>query len=189
MNLNIIWLAGTPYADLETWGGLGIINTKLMNVCLLVKWIWKIYQGSQSMWYKLIRAKYIPDGDLFSSKNKRGSQFWSGLNKVKHLFKWGAIHKVRSGEQTSFWSDVWLDVPLRVAYHELYSKCSDRHIKVSECITEGLLGIDFRRNLTALENEQWHQRSSKLENLELVEGEDTVSSPSTSSRFSSFEDR
>jgi hypothetical protein len=25
-------------------GGLGIINTRYMNNCLLVKWIWKIFQ-------------------------------------------------------------------------------------------------------------------------------------------------
>lgn len=24
-------------------GGLGVINTKIMNECLLVKWIWKIF--------------------------------------------------------------------------------------------------------------------------------------------------
>jgi hypothetical protein len=26
-------------------GGLGIINTSLMNECLLTKWIWKTTQG------------------------------------------------------------------------------------------------------------------------------------------------
>jgi hypothetical protein len=27
---------------------------------------------------------------------------------VKHLFKWGAIHKIGNGEKTQFWDDVWL---------------------------------------------------------------------------------
>lgn len=31
-------------------GGLGIINTRIMNECLLVKWIWKISQGSNDLW-------------------------------------------------------------------------------------------------------------------------------------------
>jgi hypothetical protein len=35
-------------------GGLGIINTHIMNECLLVKWIWKIVKASNKTWYKLL---------------------------------------------------------------------------------------------------------------------------------------
>ena len=84
-------------------GGLGIINTQIMNECLLVKWIWKITKGSNDTWYKLLEAKYMSDGNFFSSKCKGTSQFWQGLHKVKHLFKWGAMHKVGDGSLTFFW--------------------------------------------------------------------------------------
>jgi hypothetical protein len=47
-------------------GGLGILNTKVMNIALMLKWIWKLYQGSSSLWVDLIRAKYLGDNDLFS---------------------------------------------------------------------------------------------------------------------------
>jgi len=30
-------------------GGLGIINTEIMNQCLLTKWIWKIEAGSEEL--------------------------------------------------------------------------------------------------------------------------------------------
>ncbi|PWZ37185.1 hypothetical protein Zm00014a_003559 [Zea mays] len=36
-----------------------------MNECLLVKWIWKICQGSEDTWFKLIRAKYMPEDNFF----------------------------------------------------------------------------------------------------------------------------
>lgn len=68
-------------------GGLGIINTRLMNECLLVKWIWRIVQGSEDMWYKIIKAKYMTGINFFKSKTKGASQFWQGLHKVKHLFQ------------------------------------------------------------------------------------------------------
>ena len=84
-------------------GGLGILNTQIMNECLLVKWIWKISKGSNDTWYKLLEAKYMSDGNFFSSKCKGTSQFWQGLHKVKHLFKWGAMHKVGDGSLTFFW--------------------------------------------------------------------------------------
>jgi hypothetical protein len=47
-------------------GGLGGINTKIINECLLVKWIWKIVTGSEEVCYKLLKAKYMPNDDFFS---------------------------------------------------------------------------------------------------------------------------
>lgn len=40
-------------------GGLGIINTYLMNQCLITKWIWKIEKGSNELWYRILKAKYL----------------------------------------------------------------------------------------------------------------------------------
>ena len=48
-------------------GGLGMINTKHMNDSLLVKWIWKILKGPNTIWYKLLKAKYMPSGNFFSA--------------------------------------------------------------------------------------------------------------------------
>ena len=59
-----------------TSGGVGIINTKIMNECLLVKWIWKIHQEPDELWFKLIKAKYLDGCSFFTSKSKGGSQFW-----------------------------------------------------------------------------------------------------------------
>jgi hypothetical protein len=60
-----------------------------MNDCLLLKWIWKIFQEPDAMWFRIIKAKYMRKGVVFESSAKGGSQFWKGLHKVKHLFKWG----------------------------------------------------------------------------------------------------
>lgn len=40
-------------------GGLGIIITRIMNGCLLVKWIWKIVQEHDDLWFRILKAKYI----------------------------------------------------------------------------------------------------------------------------------
>jgi hypothetical protein len=47
-------------------GGLGIINTRLMNDCLLVKWIWKIHQEPDALWFRLLKAKYMNGVNFFS---------------------------------------------------------------------------------------------------------------------------
>jgi hypothetical protein len=46
--------------------GLGVLNTKVMNIALLLKWIWKIYRDGDGLWADLLRAKYLGDNDLFS---------------------------------------------------------------------------------------------------------------------------
>jgi hypothetical protein len=79
----------------------------MMNECLLVKWIWKIAQGSEGLWYKTIKTKYMHGDSFWRSKRKGVSQFWKGLHKIKHLFKWRAINKVNNGEGSFFWTDVW----------------------------------------------------------------------------------
>jgi hypothetical protein len=78
-------------------GGLGVINTEIMNECLFVKWIWKIVKGSEDLWYKLIQAKYMPEGNFFTSETRGVTQFWQGLHKVKHLFKWGQSIEQKRG--------------------------------------------------------------------------------------------
>ena len=62
-------------------GGLGIINTKIMNECLLVKWIWRIAKGGNETWYKLLEAKYMFDGNFFNSRCKGTSHFGKGYTK------------------------------------------------------------------------------------------------------------
>jgi hypothetical protein len=56
-------------------GGLGILDTNFMNECLLAKWIWKIVQGSEHMWYKLVKVEYMPKDNFFLSKIRGVSQF------------------------------------------------------------------------------------------------------------------
>jgi hypothetical protein len=42
------------------------MNTRFMNTALMVKWIWKLYQGAEGLWVDLIRAKYLRGGGTYS---------------------------------------------------------------------------------------------------------------------------
>lgn len=55
----ISWEAITRPKD---HGGLGVINTKLMNQCLITKWIWKIHNNNDELWVRLLKAKYMRNG-------------------------------------------------------------------------------------------------------------------------------
>ena len=110
----------------------------------------------------------MPNGNFFNSKCKGTSQFWQGLHKVKHLFKWGAIHKVGDGSLTSFWSDVWLgQSPLKIQFSDLFRICADPSAMVANCYADNGWIINFRRSLSLEENASWVELLSILQNVNL----------------------
>lgn len=166
------WDAVTRPKD---YGGLGIINTRIMNECLIVKWIWKIMTGDKSIWCRLLRAKYCKNGDFFSSRSVGSSQFWTGLHKVKHLFQWGAMYRVHKGVKVYFWTDVWLgNVPLKLVYLRLYNICLDNKAKVADYFSGDDWDIKLRRNLGEAEKAEWDQLLESLREVNLENEEDEV---------------
>lgn len=93
------------------------------------------------------------------------------MHKVKHLFKWGAVFKVNNGLNCSFWHDCWLlNVPLRIAYEDLFKSARNVETVVAEHWVDGEWFIDFRRSLTMREYERWGMLREELSALTLSEG-------------------
>lgn len=89
-------------------GGLGIINTRVMNICLLIKWWWKILtSGADSLWFSILKAKYFPHSNPMFATARRGSQFWKSLVKVRHIFLEHVKFNVGNGMAVRFWLDWW----------------------------------------------------------------------------------
>jgi hypothetical protein len=88
----------------------GYINSKKMNTTLMMKWIWKLFQGDNSTWAQIISAKYVEARDIFSGMSQGGSPFWKSLYKIKHFFKLGARHQILDGVRTQFWFDICMDL-------------------------------------------------------------------------------
>jgi hypothetical protein len=123
----------------------------------MTKWVWKLYKQKDSLWVILLTAKYMKDGDLFKSKGGQGSQFWKSIHKVKHLFKWGVVHKVGNEKLTSFWDDVWMStVPLRIYFPRIHEVCDDKKISVAACAERGWQ-LRLRRMLDTEPYEEWNQ--------------------------------
>jgi hypothetical protein len=54
-----------------TWG-LGIVNTQIFNECLMVKWIWKLYNQKDSLWAR--QQQNILRRVIFSGQRTRGME-------------------------------------------------------------------------------------------------------------------
>jgi hypothetical protein len=48
----------------KEFGGLEILNTRMMNDCLLVKWIWRIVNREDPLWCRILYKKYMQDKDF-----------------------------------------------------------------------------------------------------------------------------
>jgi hypothetical protein len=66
-------------------GGLGVVNSRFMNIALMTKWIWRLFDPSEQdkLWFKLLQAKYVNSDNIFAASTQGGSQFWRSLNKIK----------------------------------------------------------------------------------------------------------
>ena len=80
----------------KKFGGLGILNSKLMNVALLAKWWWRLTQDESGLWAKLLKAKYFPNGNFFEGR-ARCSPFWNDLQSIKAAFALGAKFSIGDG--------------------------------------------------------------------------------------------
>jgi hypothetical protein len=67
LKASTIGLGGLLCARLSPWGGergLGIVYTKQMNMCLMVKWLWKLHVHEEGLWVHIIKNKYLRSNDL-----------------------------------------------------------------------------------------------------------------------------
>jgi mannosylglycoprotein endo-beta-mannosidase len=126
-------------------GGLGVMNTKLMNIALMAKWIWRIYceENSDLLWLKLLKAKYRIS-EIFSSTPNSCSPFWHSIHKVKEHFRMGVRFFPGKNSSISFWKDVWIgEVPLCSRFPTLFAKSSDTDLTMAQAGLAHLLSEGF----------------------------------------------
>ena len=63
----------------KEWGGLGFLEVKTMNTCLLAKWLERLEVEEGSLCVELLRKKYLGNRSIFQITRTSGSQFWRGL--------------------------------------------------------------------------------------------------------------
>jgi hypothetical protein len=146
-----------------------------MNIALLSKWVWKLYQDDASIWATIIRAKYRDADNLFEGFGHGGSQFWKSLHKIKHFFKLGAKHLIGDGRHTFFWTDLWCsDQPIKERFPDLFNICDNPNLTVAAALESGDLNITFRCSLNPEGRRQWIDLGTLIEPFTLSSSKDKV---------------
>ena len=159
----------------KEWGGLGFLEVKTMNICLLAKWLERLEVEEGSLCVELLRKKYLGNRSIFQITRTSRSQFWRGLLAIKHWFQRGRIVKIRSGAHSSFWHDTWLgNCPLKLEFDQLYKFCRDPHASVEQVMGSGHIQVEFRRSLNQQEFREWERLVELLTFVSLGEGRDIM---------------
>jgi hypothetical protein len=120
-------------------GGLGVGFLISKNRAMLLKWIWKLYSPSTSLWKMIISSMYNPaykNGILIFCN--QSSKIWKDVmsivqTDVHHVFTNHCKFMVGNDSLTSFWLDNWIgDYPLKIAFPRLYLLFSSKSASVAD---------------------------------------------------------
>ena len=136
----IVWASWEKVCKTREFGVLGIIDTKLFNVALLGKWIWRLGSEKGGLWNEILVSKYGGWRSLGEEgKSSRSSSWWKDLKEVWASEGWGRSFedgfkwKVSDGKDISFWEDNWLGYgALKRVFPRLFSISSTKEFMVAE---------------------------------------------------------
>lgn len=96
-------------------GGLGVRSTREMNKAFLAKLVWRVLTNRNSLWAQVLVGKYMHGKAHTENLNSmpRASNLWRGMVSLKEVVKGGCRHLATTGQDTRFWTDIWIcDTPL-----------------------------------------------------------------------------
>jgi hypothetical protein len=156
-------------------GGLGIKDLRVMNICLMCKWWWKL-EYEKGTWQEIMKRKYIHGDNILNVSHKSfDSHVSHDLLNIRKYYVIGRKVITRSGDKTRFWEDPWLnEIPLAMSEPDLYEMCNDKFLLVHH-VKERDGQLDFRRWLNDDIRSNWDKIMEKFQAFEFQELGDCVS--------------
>ncbi|GAB2298359.1 hypothetical protein Dimus_038529 [Dionaea muscipula] len=153
-------------------GGLGVKDLRVMNDCLLSKWIWKFGRDRSSLWRSVVCEVYNVDKrDWFINSNVfngRVSRVWQNIVGIKErrpnlwefLLNKMAI-RIGNGISIRFWHDRWIgNQPLKLAFPRLFAAAVHKDLSLDQVICnpsgERCWSLDFGVSLGPRQRSQLH---------------------------------
>ncbi|XP_056695214.1 uncharacterized protein [Spinacia oleracea] len=108
-NRGVHWMNWDSMCAPKCLGGLGFRDLTIFNEALLGKQAWRLMSAPESLFGRVMRGKYYPNGEfLDSALGLSCSYSWRSIWGAKALLKEGLIWRVGNVSNINVWSDPWL---------------------------------------------------------------------------------
>lgn len=151
------WFGSRELMPLVAWsrivlpkllGGLSIRNLLHHHIALLLKWIWRYFSGSQSLWRNLIQSKDNYSSSLVITELQIPSKGgpWRNICKVilPHSTPKNSVHcqvrkKISNGASTKFLHEIWVGpTPLKIQFPRMFFIASSPNASIA-CLDFGMV--------------------------------------------------
>ena len=166
---------GTKSNSLAAWdmvcrpkknGGLGVVNLKIQNDALLLKFLHKFYNRHDIPWVHLIWDSYYGDS-IPHAHDACGSFWWKDLTQLMPIYR-GVTHvKIGNGSSTLFWKDNWSQSIYADSCPRAYSYAISEDVSVQHIFTSPHLQENFHLPLSI-------QAHDELRSIQLEVAENTL---------------
>ena len=90
----------------KEFGGLGVPDLRILNMCLLASWIHRYHLHNVVLWSQIIRSKYRTENpNVFCSADRNTLPFWKGVQWAAQATVLGYQWLVGDGKRIRFWED------------------------------------------------------------------------------------
>ena len=90
-------------------GGLGFREIENFNLALLGKQVWRLIHNSDSLFYKVFKARFFPTCSIMDEGVKTtGSYAWQSILKARHVIDLGSSWRIGDGRSIRIRGDKWL---------------------------------------------------------------------------------
>jgi len=158
----------------------GVRRIREFNGALLGKWCWRVLVEKESLWYRVLVARYGEEGGRLLDGGRTASAWWRAIDALRSEAWFGTNVKrsVGNGKNIYFWSDVWVGgVSFKERFSRLFELSVDKWVLVFDLFHLGC-GVNgeawkWRRSMFAWEEEQLGELCFLLQNVILqVDKED-----------------
>ena len=88
---------------------MGFRDLRLFNQALLAKQAWRLVQRPDSLYARVLKAKYYPKGNLLGTVfTSDGSPVWRGIEYGLELLKKRVVWRVGNGKSIQILRDNWI---------------------------------------------------------------------------------